>query len=44
MALAGDQASAPAWVYGGTDAHARKGIDVFGWYLAGEVMRNAQPW
>ncbi|MBZ0168761.1 ATPase AAA [Candidatus Methylomirabilis lanthanidiphila] len=41
MALAGDHAISPALVYGGTDAHAHKGISVFGWHAAGQVLEGA---
>ncbi|MBH0184743.1 MAG: AAA family ATPase, partial [Nitrospira sp.] len=36
--LAGDRATAPALVYGGTETHVRKGINVFGWNAAGKVL------
>ena len=38
LALAGDQAATPALVYGGTETHARKGINVFGWNAVGKVL------
>lgn len=41
MALAGDQAISPVLVYGGTETHAHKGISVFGWNAAGQVLEGA---
>jgi hypothetical protein len=38
LALAGDQAAAPALVYGGTETHVHKGINVFGWNAVGKVL------
>lgn len=38
LALAGEQAFAPALVYGGAETTNRKGIRVFGWRMTGELL------
>ena len=38
MALAGDQAFAPTLIYGGSENLVRKGIQIYGWDKAGEVL------
>jgi hypothetical protein len=43
MALAGDQATAPALIYGGTEMYARQGINVFGWDKVAQVLRAGSP-
>ncbi|MBW1903467.1 MAG: ATP-binding protein [Deltaproteobacteria bacterium] len=40
VALAGDQAIAPALVYGGTERHVHKGINIFGWNAVGQVLEE----
>ena len=40
MALAGDQAFAPALVYGGTETGERRGVRVYGWKAVGEVLEQ----
>ncbi len=37
-ALAGKQAFAPSLVYGGTESSSRKGVGIFGWPAAGQVL------
>ena len=32
------RSAAPALVYGGTETHVRKGINVFGWNAVGKVL------
>lgn len=41
MALAGDHAISPILVYGGTETHTHKGISIFGWNAAGQVLESA---
>lgn len=38
VSLAGEKAVRPSLVYGGTQQLHRKGIDVFGWHMVGEVL------
>jgi predicted AAA+ superfamily ATPase len=38
LALAGDRATEPTLVYGGTDTHARRGVKVFGWNALQHVL------
>ena len=38
MALAGDQTTSPILIYGGTENHVRKGVNVFGWNSVMHVL------
>lgn len=38
QALAGDQSTSPTLVYGGTESHRHRGIDVLGWNEVGRVL------
>ena len=38
--LAGDLAVSPALIYGGTETHTHRGVNVYGWNEAGRVLRR----
>ena len=40
MDLAGDQAIAPALIYGGIEKHRRRGVNIFGWDVVSEVLTS----
>lgn len=39
QALAGDLAVSPTLIYGGTETHTHRGVNVYGWNEAGRVLR-----